>query len=217
MSTYKAIFISGLAMTALLGGCVSLLPEPKPAPIIYRLNISDNTAHSNTLKDSAGNYFNKTVVAIEYPRAIRAISGSDIVLSPDGRRLSIAAGAKWAEPVPDQVRRMLIDELSKTEYYEGVVSKGGTRFPYRVGMDIRSFEAVFDNGEDVAPLAKVQIRFNVSDVKSKSIIGTKMISASHRAKARSVSAIVEAQDVATREAMQEAVKWLTQTLKKEKT
>ncbi len=192
----------------MLGGCLSLLPEPKPAPTVYRLYMPVNHATQNT----NDKIFNKTVINIDYPQAAKALAGSDIVLSPDGRRLTAAAGASWAEPVPAQIRQALIDELENSKII-GVIPKGGTRVPYRLNIDIRRFEAVFDNGEDAPPLAIVKLRLSLTDNKTRSLIGSKTISTSQRADMRSVSSIVEAQGNATHSAMQEARQWLLAKIK----
>lgn len=197
----KYLTIITLFMTVLpLSACVSVLPEAKDAPIVYRLNVprsADITPVSNT-----------TVINIEFPQAPRALSGTDIVLSPDGRRLTAAAGATWAEPVPNQIRSALIDALAKDGKITGVIPKGGRRVPYRLNMDVRRFEAVFDRGEEAAPKAVVHINLALTDTNTRNLIGTYTVSTSERAGAKTVSAIVDAQDGATDEAMRDIAAWL---------
>ncbi len=195
-----ALGLSGLLVLLLLSGCFSLLPDPAPASTIYRLSVPVALSPPQSK--------NTKVINIEYPNAARALRGSDIIVSPDGRRLSAASGASWAEPVPEQLRHVLIDTLAKDGQLVGVIPKGSTRVPYRLNMDIRRFEAVFDQGEAAAPLAVVQLQFNLTDTQTRKLVGTYSVQTKKRAKMRAVSAIVEAQDLATGEAMAQVVDWL---------
>jgi len=196
-ATTLAIFLS-------LSACTSLLPKPKPAPTIYRLSIPPMTTPSPVK--------NSTVVNIEFPQAPRALSGTDIILSPDGRRLTAAAGASWAEPVPNQIRHALIDTLVSYENITGVIPKGSTRAPYRLNMQIRRFEAEFGNGENAAPNALVQINVTLTDTKSRTLVGVYSVNTNARATTKTVSSIVSAQDKATREAMNGIATWLDSVL-----
>lgn len=195
-----APFIPALALGLLLSAC-SVLPKAKPAPTVYRLSVPD----SLNVEDAV----NAKVVNIEYPTSSKALAGMDITLSPDGRRLTAAGGAHWSEPVPGLLRNVLIDTLANNAEITGIIPKGNTRVPYRLNMDIRRFEAVFDNGESSAPNAIVQLTFSLTDTASRKLVGSFSVKTDARANAASVSSVVEAQDIATREAMQAASNWLS--------
>jgi len=195
--------VTGLALIGALSlpACVSVLPKAKPAPTVYRLSIPHGVPEIPGKLDR--------VVNIELPQAPRALSGTDIVLSPDGRRLTAAAGASWAEPVPSQLRHALIDKLAADGKITGVIPSGGTRAPFRLNIDVRRFEAVFDNGEAAAPSAIVTLNLTLTDTKSRRLVGTHSVTTNARARAASVSAIVDAQDAATEKAMHEISAWLS--------
>ncbi len=201
--TQKITFSIGvLSLIAVmsLSACVSVLPKAKPAPTVYRLSIPHG------VPETPGKLLN--VVNIELPQAPRALSGTDIVLSPDGRRLTAAAGASWAEPIPRQLRHTLIDKLAGDGKLTGIIPSGGTRAPYRLHIDIRRFEAVFDNGATSAPFAIVTLNLTLTDTNSRRLVGAHSVSTNVRARAASVSAIVDAQDTATEKAMHEVSAWL---------
>ena len=192
------LILAGLSLSA----CLSILPDPKTAPTVYRLNVPQQGSQSTTpVTDTIA-------VNIEYPTASKAIGGTDITVSPDGRRLTAASGARWAEPVQSLLRNALLDKLANTNGVTGVIPKGNTRVPYRLHMDIRRFEAVFDNGEDAAPNAVIQLNLSLTNTKTRTLIGTKTVQANTRARARSVSAIVDANAAAANEAMQETSTWI---------
>lgn len=189
-----------LVAAATLSACLSVLPAPKHADTIYRLAIPDDSVRTPVAQTQ--------VINIEFPKAPKALSGTDIVLSPDGRRLSAAANAHWSETIPVQARNLLIDILAQQGRFTGIIPSGATYVPYRLNMDIRRFEAVFDQGEDSAPLAMVHISFTLTDTNTRALIGSYSAHSSVRSTARSVSSIVSAQDEAARSAMQKASNWL---------
>ena len=192
----KAIILASV----LLSAC-SVLPKPKPASTIYRLSIP--------AEFSAAPITQSKVVNIEYPTASKTMSGVDIIVSPDGRRLASAAGAQWAEPVPALLRNALIDILARNQNVTGIIPKGNTRVPYRLNINIRRFEAVFDQGEEAAPNAVIQLTLSLTETKARQLIGSYSVKAQKRADAPSISAIVHAQDVVAQKAMQDVSLWLT--------
>ncbi len=196
MRTCASLLVSSLILSA-----CSVLPKPKDAPIIYRLTLP---APVNTIS------VEKTrIVNIETPTTSKALSGMDIVLSPDGRRLTMAGGAQWEETVPALLRNVLIDTLANNQHVTGIIPKGNTRVPYRLNMDIRRFEAVFDNGEDLPPVAIVQLNLSLTDTKTRKLIGAYSVNTQQRADAVSVSSIVMAHGIATHEAMDNISTWLS--------
>lgn len=200
MKMTTGIYLSLLG--AALASCSSILPEPKPAPLVYRLDIPEPSGQAHA---------SGPVLNIMMPTAPHTLAGTDIVLSPDGRRLTAAAGARWAEPVPEQLRHVLLDALSRDGAVMGVIPQGGTNAQYWLNMDIRQFEARFDHGEGEPPLAVVHFVLNMTQTGTRKLLGTKDIRAEVRADARRVSSIVAAQDAATEKAMQEAVQWIKST------
>jgi len=100
-----------LGATIALSGCVSLLPEPAPADVVYRLSAtSEGVPQSQTAK----------VIRIDRPRAASVFQGKDVVVSPDGRRLASASQAKWAESIPDMIQNSFVDVLAERAGLVGV-------------------------------------------------------------------------------------------------
>lgn len=197
----KVKYITCLTLGAAVLSACSVIPKAKPAPSIYRLSVPvDANAVAVGLTK---------VVNIEYPTTSKSLSGMDIVLSPDGRSLTMASGAHWAEPIPALLQNVLIDQLAGNSNITGIIPKGNTRVPYRLNMDIRRFEAVFDNGEGFAPMAMVQLNLSLTDTKSRKLVGVYTVKTERRSSAASVSSIVDAQGLATQEAMEEISIWLS--------
>lgn len=197
------LFPIALLTSGLFSAC-TVLPKPKEAATIYRLSIPEIRLDGSTA--------HKKVVNIEYPTAPKALSGTDITVTPDGRRLAVAANAQWAEPVPSLLRNGLIDVLAANSDVMGIIPKGNTRVPYRLNIDVRRFEAVFDGGPDMAPNAVVQVTLLLTETSKRKLIGSYFIKTQKRASTANISSIVEAQDLAVRDAMQQASNWLSEQL-----
>lgn len=190
--------LSGIALLA-LSGCVSLLPDPAPADVVYRLSASNEG-----VAQSAG----AKVIRIDRPRAASVFQGQDVVVSPDGRRLASAAQARWAESIPDMIQNSFVDVLAERAGLVGVIPSSGARTDTRVHLTIKSFEARFDQGEGNAPLAVVHYAATLSNASNRNLLGTYDVKKTLRSSDIRISTIVEAMDNANQQALNEIADWL---------
>lgn len=197
--------LSALAMIGVLtlSGCISLLPEPAPAPSIYRLSGDDAEMVKRT-----GSH----AILIRKPEAPTALKGPEITLSPDGRRIAYAENAEWEAPIPYIVQQTLIDGFAGSELLHPVVTTSGVRADYAITISVRSFEAVFINGEKNAPESTVVLTATLTDMSERGLLGSKTVSKRKLANAREVSQIVIAQEGALREAVMDLVTWAEMTV-----
>ncbi len=195
------VFGSALASSALLlSGCLSsILPDPAPAPVVYRLSTIENTVEAKP---------DAMVLRIDRPSAPIIFMGQDVVVSPDGQRMATASQALWAEPIPSLIQSSLFDVLSTRENIIGVLPTTGARTTHRSHITVRNFEARFDRGPESAPLAVVQYTVTVSDASTRDLIGTHDVRKTVRADAANVSSIVKAQDEANQQAMEDIADWI---------
>jgi len=188
-----------IGTTIMLCGCVSLLPDPAPANVVYRLSASNQgVPQSPTAK----------VVRIDRPRAASVFQGQDVVISPDGRRLASAAQAKWAESIPDMIQNSFVDVLAERSGLVGVIASSGARTDTRVHLTIKSFEARFDQGEDAAPMAVVHYAATLSNASNRNLLSTYDVRKTVRSSDIRVSKIVEAMDDANQQALNAITDWL---------
>ena len=194
-----------LTKTLLLGaalvfsGCVSLLPDPAPADVVYRLSTSNEGVPQSPAAK---------VIRIDRPRASSVFQGQNVVVSPDGRRLASAAQAKWAEPIPDMVQNSFVDVLAQRPGLVGVIPSSGARTDTRVHLTIKSFEARFDQGEGAAPIAVVHYAVTLSNASNRNLLSTFDVKKTMRSSDIRVSTIVEAMDNANQQALNEIADWL---------
>jgi len=136
-----------MACAISLSACVSFLPDPAPADVIYRLSSQSQTVPAKS---------DAWVLRIDRPSAAFIFQNQDIIISPDGQRLAAASQAKWAEVTPVLVQEAMVDILSERANLVGVLPASGARTDTRLHLTIKKFEAHFDNGEASSPLAVVE-------------------------------------------------------------
>jgi len=187
-----------LAVTTMVTAC-SIIPDPAPADIIYRLSLSGDSVQPD---------LNARVIRVDRPSATSIFNTQSIVVSPDGRRLSTVAQAKWPEGTPTMLQETLIDALSREASLIGVLPQSGTRTDTRVHLNIKNFEAQFDRGEANAPLAIVRFTATLANATDRRLIDTFTTRHEVRAEAARVSDIVKAIEKANDAAMNDIVTWI---------
>lgn len=203
--TFKALGTSVILGTALMmGGCISsVLPDQQDAKKVYRL-----TTLSTSVTPSASAH----IIRIDRPAASKHLSRTSIVVSPDGRRLAVASGGEWAQPIPNLVQSAFLDVISSRADLIGILPTSGARTTERVHLTIRNFEAQFDQGSERAPMAVVHYAVTLSDAGNRNLIGKYDVRKTVRANDIRVSSIVDAQDSANMAALTDIADWLASTL-----
>ncbi|MGB6230460.1 MAG: ABC-type transport auxiliary lipoprotein family protein [Litorimonas sp.] len=194
------IRILAASATALALSACSILPDPAPADIIYRLSLDGESVPAKA---------DATVIRIDRPSSSSMFDSASIIVSPDGRRLSRAAQAKWAEALPLLIQQSLVDAFSRDADIIGVIPSSGTRTDTRVHLTIKNFEAQFDRGEEAAPLAVVRYTATLANASDRMLIDTFVTRHEVRADAARVSEIVEALEQANNAAMMDIVSWVS--------
>ena len=190
----------GLSSALLLTGCLSLLPAAQNAPSIYRMDTSTNQPAVEKLQSAP-------IIIIPKPITTRALSGDEIVLSPDGRRIAYAASSRWVEPVPSLVHNALLEGFTQSRSLVALPTGTAVRGDYSMQVQLHSFEAIFDNGEDAAPKAQIRLTLTLTNVKDRTFSGQKEFTVSQRSTSRGVSDITTAQTQVTARAVEQVVDW----------
>jgi len=167
----RRFFILTSALSVALAGCVSVLPDPKPADIVYRLDTANSPVQPAE---------NAKIFRVDRPTAPSSLIRDEIVVSPDGRTLAVVQNANWSQSIPDLVQNSLMKELATRQDIIGVLPTSGARTSHRVHLTIQNFEANFDNGTENAPIAIVQYLATVSDAGTRNLLGTLAVMKSER-------------------------------------
>jgi ABC-type uncharacterized transport system auxiliary subunit len=168
----------------LLGGCISLLPEPPPPPRIFALE-SGEVASEPTRLDAA--------IAVAQPTGERAILGTDLVWR-SGDELAFVAQTQWSTRAEFALQSMLVETLVKQGSFRAATRTGDGRADYEVRWDVLDFQVSEDD---------MQAHF-VADVRlvqspGRRIIAQRIVSAEAPVADRSASVAAQALARAARE------------------
>jgi len=199
MMKLRSKMMLGALVALSLSACVSILPDPAPANTVYRLL---------TPGQSVENAPDAVIVRIDRPGGQNIFETRDILVSPDGRRLSMAAQAKWAEILPLMLQESLLDHMTQTPNLIGVVPSSNSRSDTRLYLTIKNFEAQFDNGEANAPLAVVKYTVTLVNASDRKLIDSYTTETTRRASEARISSIVKAMESANSSAMKDIIAWL---------
>lgn len=200
MKTLSFTLTSVLASLTLSACSVlSVLPDPLPADTIYRLSSMPTAVPASS---------DASVIRVDRPGATIVFQSRNVVVSPDGQRLATAAQAQWSEVMPILVQKAFIDVLESRPNLIGVTPASGARTDTRVQITINNFEAQFDRGEGLPPLAVVDFSVTFANASNRDLLGTYKVRHTERASTVSVSAIVNAISKANVSALTDIAAWL---------
>lgn len=192
---------AALGLALLTSACASIIPEPAPAKTIYRLSASSQDTVIKPNPDAI-------ILRVDRPTVPRPLSGSNITVSPSGDRILSASGAVWAEKVPDLIHGSILDVFSGRPNIIGVLPVSGARTELRLHLNVRNFEAIYDQGKGNSPLAVVRYTATLANASDRNLIGSFDVRETARASGNTISEIVRAQDIANAAAVNDIADWV---------
>ncbi|HAQ34690.1 MAG: hypothetical protein CMF74_06620 [Maricaulis sp.] len=198
MNYIKLLTAAGAAL--LVTGCVNLLPETTPSSI-YRLSSPE---------PSGVMVAGREVVRVDLPLAPRGLASDEIAISLQHGELAFIDGAKWIAPTPRLVQDLIIESIDAFEPdLIAARPEDGVRADYELHTEIRSFEAVYRDGPDSAPIAVVRMRVRIVRLDDRSLLGIHAVGAQAQARSNTVGDIVAAFDAAAQEMASNISAWAT--------
>jgi cholesterol transport system auxiliary component len=201
MSLLKSpLRIAAAALAALsLGACVTVFPETKPVQL-YRFDAPQAPAAGPAASEPVGVFKGRT----EFGRAV----AGDRILTITGQEAAYIADARWVAPAS-----ILFDEALGQAFADNpgrarlAVRSEIARAPYFLRLDVRNFEAVYENGPRSAPTVVVRVRAVMTRSADRTLVGDETIETRVRAADNRVSAIVQAFDQAAGENIAALLEW----------
>ncbi|MCF6293152.1 MAG: ABC-type transport auxiliary lipoprotein family protein [Robiginitomaculum sp.] len=188
-----------ITMALLLGGCISLLPDAGPGPDIYRLSkIVQTTQKQKT----------DTLILLPLVQAPRELKNNRVALITGQQSISYAANARWASSTPEMLQVLFADALRNQPYIGVVYPTDGIHADFEIRIILQNFEAVYDQGQKTAPIAKVQILVRLIDRKTRTLVTEKTISSSARSSDVRLGSIVAAIDQASHNVAIDMSNWV---------
>jgi len=189
-----------LTMIWVLAGCISLLPDAGPGPDIYRL--SQITQITSPQKPD-------TLVLLPLVRAPRELKNNRVALTTNQQSISYAANARWASSTPEMLQVLFADALRNQPDIGVVYPTDGINADLELRIILQNFEAVYDQGQKMAPIAKVQILVRLIDRKTRTLVTEKTISSSSRSSDIRLDSIVAAIDQASHNVATDMSNWVS--------
>jgi ABC-type uncharacterized transport system auxiliary subunit len=174
----------------LLGGCISLLPEPPPPPRVFVLEAADVGSPADAARVDA-------VIAVSAPTGERSILGTDLVWRT-GDELAYVSQTQWSTRAEFALQSMLVETLSRQGLFNAATRSGEGRANYEIRWEVLDFEVAQDT---------MTARF-VADVRlvaspGRHIIAQRLISSDAPVSERSSSSAAQALARAARQASAE--------------
>ncbi len=138
-------------LSGLLAGCISLLPKQKPAQL-YRFGISAPPATASRSPGAAG--FSVQAVPMSFERA----AAGDGILTVTGDEAAYIAGSRWLTSASSLFESAVTRAFDAHGGPARLVPRGETvRADYALKLDVRTFEARYDHGQQAAPTVVVEL------------------------------------------------------------
>lgn len=203
MITSRFLKTSLIALAATtLSACVSLLPEAEPVAV-YRLGAPAPQTMPAGVEP--------VIVQVQRPLAPAGLSGDEIAIEVNNQHLAYMAGARWIAPAPVIVQNLIVDTFhAQADRVEPVRPSDAIRGRFELRMDMREFEAAYDNGSDAAPLIRVRIAARLIESNGRELAASRVFSAQVRASANRVPDIIQAFNSASTEVAADLARWASE-------
>lgn len=174
-----------LASTLALSGCISLLPEPPPAPRVFVLEAGEVERLPGAPLE--------LVIGVSTPAGERAILGADLIWRT-GDQLAYVSQTQWSNRANEALQSMLTETLTRQGRFRAAVRTGDARSDVEVRWDVLDFQVAEES---------MTARF-VADVKlvattSRRILASEIVTAETPVTDRASSAAAQALARAARE------------------
>jgi cholesterol transport system auxiliary component len=123
--------LSLFAATALLSGCISLLPEPPPPPRTYVLEAQEVQPLQGAPLDA--------VVAIAAPTGERSFLGNELVWRT-GDTIAFIAETSWSNRASDALQQTLAETIIRQGRFRSSTRSGEARADYEIRWEVLDFE-----------------------------------------------------------------------------
>lgn len=193
----RGLFVGASAL--FVAGCSDIV-GPLPTPKLYVL----------TPKFPGGLPGPKVTwaLSIPSPTATAGLSSDRIAILRPPASLDYYAGSAWADPLSSLMQSALLEAFEASGRMPAVSrDSDGAQVDYILNVDMRDFEARYDQGEG-APLAVVRLSVRLVESRSRKIAGYNTITKEVRASANAIDAAVEALNAALSGVLADLVPWV---------
>lgn len=190
--------IIAAAAALMASGCVSLLPETQPNTL-YRLAAADI--------DGSSTGDAPVTVLVDRISAPRGLAGNRVAIQR-GEAIAYMAGAAWINPAPQLMESAIFDAFySEAPLIAPAHAEDGVSANYQLSLELRHFEANYDQGENAAPLVRAAVHGRLINRDTRSLVAARTLSQTARATDNRQGAIVAAFSAAAGAAARDLARW----------
>ncbi len=135
-------------------------------------------------------------------------SAGDRLLTVMNDKVAYIAQSRWVAPAAVLFDEAVLAAFDSAPGAVRLISRGEpARAAYALRLDVRNFEAHYNNGPEAAPTVIVRVRASLTRANNNEAVAEQMIEASVTAGDNRVGAITRAYDEALGEVLQKLVVW----------
>lgn len=147
---FRARGVAVVALGLVLAGCISLLPKQKPAQL-YRFGVSAPATAPHT---PAQGRFSVQAVPMSFARD----AAGDTILTTTGDQAAYIAGSRWVTSASSLFEAAVTRAFDADGGPARLLARGeAVRPDYTLKLDVRRFEARYDNGQQAPPTVVVEL------------------------------------------------------------
>jgi cholesterol transport system auxiliary component len=203
-SAISRTVIQGLALaatTSLLVGCISLFPKADPAQL-YRFGATAPHVQETASGEPGFDVF---LTVTGFDRA----AANDRILTVTGTQAAYIKGARWVTSSVALFDSAVQHAFDADQGPARLVDQGEiAKADHVLKLDVRTFEARYDNGQAAAPTIVVEVHAALDRISNQTVAGDRSFKASVTASDNRVSAIVEAFDQAVAQVLGKLAAWV---------
>lgn len=206
MRSSALLRLAAVGATALaLSACVSLLPKTKPAHL-YRFGQPVSAAAVDAPIGTVGVF--RTIASFQREAA------GDRLLTITGGKAAYVAETRWVAPATVLWDEAVVAAFDADAGHVRLIARGEpASASYVLRLDVRNFEAQYDQGPKAPPLVVVRVRAAITSTVGRGLVGEKLFEKRIRAGNNRVTAIVPAYDRAVADILTEIVAWTNEQAK----
>lgn len=189
-------------LAGLLGGCISLLPKSKPAQL-YRFG----SAPAPITASAALGPDRFAVQAV--PTSFDRASAGDAILTLTGDQAAYIAGSRWVSSASSLFDAAVARAFDADKGPARLIARGeAVRPAYLLKLDVRAFEARYDQGAAAPPTVVVEVYAALSQASDRTLAGERIFQAKVGAGENTAGGITQAFDRATNKVLGDLVAWV---------
>ncbi|AWM77301.1 ABC-type transport auxiliary lipoprotein family protein [Phenylobacterium parvum] len=183
---------AGAALT--LAGCITLLPDAKPAQL-YRFTPETAPLAASTPTEGR-------IPMIRGGGSFHPAAAGDRILTADGAEAAYLANARWTQSASVLFDQALVAAFASSRGPARLITPGELGRPaFGLRVDVSRFEADYDQGPRAAPEVRIDLHVVVTRLRDQKVVREESLSFTRRADENRGGAIAEAFQEATREAL----------------